>query len=69
MNLQDKIRFLYGRHIKLTVEWGGNEYAASCSDLDEDLAVKLLLGVKKEVGDFPSLVDEVISEQYERERP
>ena len=65
MDFQEKIKRLYERHIKIVVEWGGVEYATTCSDLDEDLALKLLLGVKKDMSrdSFENLMDEVVPDR------
>jgi len=70
LNLQDKVNILYDRRIKLSIEWGGviNVFS-SMSDIDEDLAVVLLLGFKTEMSkvEFEKLISDVVQRQYERE--
>lgn len=70
INIQDKTRILYSRYIKIVIEWGGvKDMFSNMSDLDEDLAVKLLLGFKKEMSseNFNKLISEVVTEQNDRE--
>lgn len=47
MKLKEKVEYLYGRHVKFHVEWGGNEFVTSASDMDSDIAEFLLNGIIK----------------------
>lgn len=68
MKFQDKVHRLYKRHLKIIIEWGGvEEMFMNFSDLDEDLAVKLLFGIKRDNVDFDNLITEVVKEQHDRE--
>lgn len=70
IQFQDKVHLLYERHIKICVEWGGvPDMFSSMSDLDEDLAVALLFGLKNQTTkkDFDSLITNVVQQQHDRD--
>lgn len=70
MDFQDKVHRIYERHLKLIVEWGGvDNIFTNCSDIDEDLAIKLFLAVNKDMSKetFDEVINEIVNEQNERE--
>ena len=70
ISFQDKIHLLYKRHIKISIEWGGvPDMFSSMSELDEDLAVVLLFGLKSTMTkkDFDNHIINIVQQQYERD--
>ena len=47
MNIQEKIKYLYNRHVKIHIEWGGTDLFDAASDMDEEIAASLLQGLLK----------------------
>ncbi len=70
-SFQDKVHILYDRHLRVSIEWGGvPDMFSSMSDLDEDLAVLLLFGLKSQMSKkgFNELITNIVQQQHERDK-